>query len=70
MREKFSISDGSGCKNVIIFRVDNSSSAHAENRKKDILILCKGTTQGLDATKLTVETEYFIKFSEDKKIFP
>ena len=33
-------------KNVKILGVDNSSSAHADNRKKDILILGKGSTDG------------------------
>ena len=34
------------CKNV--FWVHNSSSAHADNRKKDILILGKGPVDGVD----------------------
>ena len=34
-------------KNVIIFGVDMSSSTKIDNRKKDILILGKGPTQGL-----------------------
>ena len=36
-----------GC-NLIVFRADMSSSVHADNRKKDILILGlgKGPTQG------------------------
>ena len=37
-------------KNVIIFGVDMSSSAKIDNRKKDILILGKGPTQGLEHT--------------------
>ena len=38
----FQLSDDSGIsKNVIIFEVDNSSSVHAANRKKDILFLGK-----------------------------
>ena len=36
-----------GGKNVIIFGVDMSSSVHANNKNKDILILGKGQTQGL-----------------------
>ena len=35
-------------KNVIIFGVDMSSSVHTDNKKKDILILGKVPTQGLD----------------------
>ena len=54
----FSLSDCSWLgKNVIIFGVDNSSSAHADNRKKDILILNKGRTQGLDDATLTAKAE-------------
>ena len=34
-------------RNVIIFGVDMSSSTKIDNRKKDILILGKGPTQGL-----------------------
>ena len=37
-------------KNVIIFGVDMSSSKKIGNRKKDILILGKGPTQGLEST--------------------
>ena len=35
-------------KNVIVFGVDMSSSVRLDYKKKDILILCKGHTQGLD----------------------
>ena len=46
---------GSGFgQNVIIFGVDMSSSARIDNKKKDILILEKGPTQGLEHT-LTAE---------------
>ena len=31
-------------KNVFLFGVDNSSSAHIDNKKKDILVLGKGLT--------------------------
>ena len=37
-------------RNVIIFGVDMSSSTKIDNRKKDILILGKGPTQGLEHT--------------------
>ena len=39
-------------KNVIFFGADMSSSMHIDNRKKDILILDEGSTQGLDDTTL------------------
>ena len=41
-----------------------SSSVHIDNKRKDILILGKGPTQGLDYTKLTAEKEYSINFTE------
>ena len=34
-------------RNIIIFGVDMRSSPHIDNKKKDILILSKGPTQGL-----------------------
>ena len=37
-------------RNVIIFGVDISSSTKIDNRKKDILILGKGFTQGFEHT--------------------
>ena len=43
----FSFGNGVG-RNVKIFGVDMSSSAEIDNRKKDILILGKGLTQGLE----------------------
>ena len=39
-------------KSVIIFGVDMSSSVHFVNKKKYILILGTGPTQGLDDTTL------------------
>ena len=67
MRSEFSLPDGSMSKNVIIFGVDMSSSVHIDNKKKDILILGKGTTQGLDDTSLTAEAQYSINFSRSQK---
>ena len=50
VRSLFSLPDGSDCgKNVILFGLDNSSSAHIYN-KKDILLLGKDPTQELDDT--------------------
>ena len=43
-----------------------SSSAHIDNKKKDILVLGKGPTQGLQHT-LTVEKIYSINFKVTKK---
>ena len=46
-----------------------SSSVHADNKKKDILILGEGPTQGLDGTKLTAELKYSINFTATRKKF-
>ena len=43
----FSFPCGGFGQNVIIFGVDVSSSVHVDNKKRDILILVKGPTQGL-----------------------
>ena len=45
-----------------------SSSVHINNKKKDILILSKGSTQGLDDTTLTAEAQYSINFSRSNRI--
>ena len=67
-REKsFSIADEIG-KNVIIFGVDMSSSEKIDNRKKDILILGKGPTQGLEHT-LSAEKMYSINFTKKNTKF-
>ena len=46
-------------RNVIIFGIDMSSSSKIDNRKKDISILGKGTTQGLEH-KFSAEKLYSI----------
>ena len=58
-----------GVKNVVTFAVDLSSSVHIDNKNKDILILSKRPTKGLDDTKLTAEAEYSINFSKSQIIF-
>ena len=64
----FSFGNGVG-KNVIIFGVDMSSSTKIDNRNKDILILEKGPTQGLEHM-LCAEKLYTINFTEhNKKLF-
>ena len=49
-RGRFSFPGGGFGQNVIIFGVDMSSSAHIDNKKKDILVLGIGPTQGLEHT--------------------
>ena len=46
---------------MIIIGVDMSLSPHIDNKKKDILILGKSPTLGLEV-KLTAEKMYSIKF--------
>ena len=46
-----------------------SSSVHANNKTKDILIVRKGQTKGLDNISLTAEAEYSINFSRWKSKF-
>ena len=63
----FFVTTGLG-QNVIIFGVDMSSSTKIDNRKKDILILGKGPTQGLEHT-LSAEKMYSINFTVTRKKF-
>ena len=46
-----------------------SSSAHANNKNKDILILGKGQRKGLDNTSVIAEAEYSINFSRSERKF-
>ena len=63
LRSWFSHPSSGDGQNVIIFTVDMSSSTKIDNREKDILILGKGPTQGLEHT-LTAEKMYSINFSK------
>ena len=49
-RSSYSFLGGRFGQNIIIFEVDMSFSAHIDNKKKDILILGKGPTQGWEHT--------------------
>ena len=62
-RGEYSSLEGSLGKNVIILGVDMSSSAHIDKKRKDILILGKGPTQGLDGTTFTAEALYPSNFT-------
>ena len=42
-------------RNVIIFGVDISSSAHIDNKGEDIFIFAESPMQGVDDTTLAVE---------------
>ena len=67
-RSKCSFLGGGFGQNILIFGVDMSSSAHIDNKKKDILVLGKGPTQGLEHT-LTAGKMYSINFTVTKKKF-
>ena len=67
-RSSFSFQGGGFSQNVLIFGVDMSSYAHIDNKKKDILVLGIGLTEGLEHT-LTVEKMYSINFAVTKNKF-
>ena len=67
-RSSFSFPGGGFGQNVLIFGVHMISSAKIDNRKKDILILGNGPTQGLEHT-LSAEKMYSINFTVTKKKF-
>ena len=67
-RSSFSFPSGGFGQNILIFGVDMSSSVHIDNKKKAILVLEKGPTQGLENT-LTAERMYSINFTVTKKKF-
>ena len=58
-RSSFSFSGGGFGQNLLIFGVDMSFSAHIDNKKKDILVLRKGPTQGLELT-LTAKKKWIL----------
>ena len=65
-KESFSFSSAGYWQSVIIFGDDMSFSIHIDNKKKDILILGRRPTQGLEST-LTAEKMYSINFTEKNK---
>ena len=67
-RSSFSIPGARFGQNALIFGADMSSSTHIDNKKKDILALRKGPTQGLEHA-LTAEKMYLINFTVTKKMF-
>ena len=67
-RSSFSFLGGGFGQNVLFFGVDMSFSAHINNKEKDILVLGKGPTQGLEHTS-TAEKKYSISFTVTKKKF-
>ena len=53
----------------IIFRADMSSSVHANNKTRNILVLGKDFIQGIDNTTIYAEKLYSINFSENNNKF-
>ena len=53
----------------VIFGVDNSSYVHTDGRYKNILIIGKGPTKGLDNATITAEAKYSTNFTASGKGF-
>ena len=56
-------------RNIIIFGVDSSNSAHATNKTKNILIMGHGLTQKINKTTVYAKNMYSPHFSAENKIF-
>ena len=56
-------------RNVLIFGVDMSFSAHATNRANNIYLMGDGLTQGINDTTLYVEKNYWRNFTDPGKKF-
>ena len=67
-RSSFSFTGGGFGQNVLIFGAGMSTSIHIDNKGKDISVLGRGPTQGLEST-LTAEKMYSINFTVTKKKF-
>ena len=67
-RSRFSFPSGGFGQNVLIFGADMTTSTHIDNKKKDILVLGRGPTQGLESS-LTAEKMYSINFTVKKRNF-
>ena len=60
---EFLFGNGSG-RNAVISGAGMSSSVHANNKTKNILVLGKDFIQGLDNTKIYAEKLYSVNFSK------
>ena len=56
-------------RNVLIFGVDMSFSAHATNRANHMYLMGEGLTQGIDDTTIYVEKNYWRNFTNPGKKF-
>ena len=68
-RSEFAFTGESYGKNVVIFGTDMRSFVIVDNKEKDILILVKGTAQGLDDATLAVGAKYLINLTQSGKRF-
>ena len=53
----------------VIFKLGNSSLLYIDNKKKYILVLGEGVTQGVDDTRTAAEPKYSINFKRLKTRF-
>ena len=65
----FTHSEGNLARNVIIFGADMSSSVHASNKTKDILVLGRGLIQKIERTTVYAGKMDSPNFSVENKIF-
>ena len=68
-RSRFSHPSGGDGKNVIIFGADLSTSANANNKLNNALVLGKDFIQGINGTTIYAEKMYSTNFSVDNKKF-
>ena len=54
---------------MLLFGVDLTSHSHANNKTKNILVLGKDFTQGINSTTIYAEKLYSINFTENYKKF-
>ena len=66
---EFSFGSSGFGRNVIIFRADMSSSVHANNKTKNILVFGKDFVQGLENTTIYAEKLYSSNFTQNNKKF-
>ena len=68
-RGSFTHRSGGYGRNVIIFAADLSSSTHANNKTRSILVLGKDFIQGIDGTTIYAEKIYLPNFTVSNKTF-
>ena len=68
-RGSFTHPSGRDGRNVIIFEADLSSSTHANDKTRSILVLGKDFVQGIDGTTIDAEKIYSTNFTVDNKTF-